>query len=174
MKNLQLINSILLKDYKTQKNELSFINKKGLFCILDLSLSKLESNFYNKLLKGYLLIEALTKQKGIILKILTQKNRKNQNISFVIGSSVRNFLKFKLLNMYYLHLIIPLSINYNQLNIKRSHNTLKCLTNNINLYVGLDENFYILNKQQIVLNLNFTSYDLKKFELKNYEKVLLQ
>jgi hypothetical protein len=118
MKNIHLINNILCRDNKAQKLTFVTFKKQNMFCSLNIELSKLEANFYGKLLKSYIFIETMTGQKPVILNIYIKKNQKTQNIIFNIGVSIRNFPKIKYLNMYYLNTLIPLAKNYSQLIMK--------------------------------------------------------
>lgn len=155
MKNIHLINNILSRDNKAQKLIFTSFKKQNMFCSLNIELSKLETNFYGKLLKSFNFIENMSGQKPVILNVTVKKHQKTQNILFNIGVSIRNFYKVKYLNMYYLNILIPLAKNYGQLMIKIHFNKIIINLQNINLFLGLDENLYILNKQKIKLNFNY-------------------
>lgn len=176
MKNIQLINNILFRDNKAQKLIFDIFKKQNMYCPLNIELSKLENNFYGKLLKSFIFIETLSGQKPVILNILVKKHQKSQNILFNIGVSIRNNMKIKYLNMYYCNIIIPLAKNYNQIITKFKANKIELLIQNINLFLGLDDNLYVLNKQKIKLNFtyNFLKNSHISINLKNYEAFLLQ
>tara|TARA_R110002050_G_scaffold77851_1_gene166077 strand:+ start:14585 stop:15115 length:531 start_codon:yes stop_codon:yes gene_type:complete len=176
MQNIHLINNILSKDNKAQKLIFLSLKKQTMSCSLNIELSKLESNFYGKLLKSYTFIEMISGQKPVILKVSIKKQQKSQNILFNIGVSVRNFLRVKYLSMYYLNILIPLAKSYNQLLTKLNLNNIGLTIQNINLFIGLDETLYILNKQKIKLNFNysFITNFYNSINLKNYATLLLQ
>lgn len=172
MKNLCVINKIFLKDNKSQKNNIFALYKNSLFSFLNIEISKSENNFYTKILKSYAFIEIVTGQKPVILKISAQKKQKQQNFLFYIGTTIKNYNKLLKLNMYYLNILIPLSKHYN-LSCKMSTATLLTLTlQNINLFFGIDEGLYFLNKQKIQFKFNFIFKNL--IISKNYETILLQ
>lgn len=172
MKNLYLINNIFLKDNKSQKNSISAIHKTSLISFLNIEISRSENNFYTRILKSYAFIEIVTGQKPVILKISIQKKQKQQNFIFYIGTTIKNYSKLFKLNMYYLNVLLPLSKHYNLL-CKMSTTTLLTLTTqNINMFFGVDESLYFLNKQKIQFKFNFIFKNL--IISKNYETILLQ
>ncbi len=171
MKNLYIINSIMLRDNKAQKNFLYTLNKKTIFSFLNIQISKTESAFYTKILKAYQFIETVTGQKPLILKIAMKKKQKQQNLIFYIGATINNHNRLLKLNMYYLNVLIPLSKHYNLFSKMITNNILALTIYNINLFLGLEESLYFLNKQKIQFNFNFFLNNL--IISKNYETLLL-
>jgi hypothetical protein len=77
--------------------------------------------------------------------------------------------------MYYLNTLIPLAKNYSQLIMKFNWHKIIINIQNINLFLGLDENLYVLNKQMIKLNFNYVPVmnTINPINVKNYATLLL-